>query len=537
MRMHRWFVTAIVLAVLTVFTPATAKRFASVANPSSASLAAGFAHSLALTPDGVLWSWGDNTSGQLGDGTRATRTTPVRVAVFQATPVAVAAGGAHSLALGGDGVVWAWGLNDAGQVGDGGTVPQLRPTRVAGLAQAVSVAAGTRHSLAVRADGVVVAWGANDSGQLGDGTTRHRPTPAVVPGLSSAVAAAAGSGHSLAVTSDGTLWAWGDNTAGQLGDGTRHERRRPIRVAMSERAGAIAAGALHSLVVGASGAVYAFGANLTGQLGDGTRVMRLRPVRVRNVSAAIGVSAGVTHSVAVTTAGGLWTWGGLSTTPRAVASPPGVRAAAAGGAHNLVLTDEGAVWTQGINLSGQLGDGTRGSRADFVPISGPDQAWGVYPPMFSPGAGIYDAHADHQGVDADAWRDDSLHDRRHEPDRDRPTGPIRQHGSDRSHDAAQSARVPKRSRTECGHRSAVCARRVESGGHAGGRSVHHAPARRPRDGHCRRGDHLHPGRQRADAGLNGVRGTCSDCGKRDTARSWVSGRVERQRRHHCRVHV
>ena len=416
-------------------------------------------------------------------------------------------------------------------------MPQLRPTRVAGLAQAVSVAAGTRHSLAVRADGVVVAWGANDSGQLGDGTTRHRLTPVIVPGLSSAVAVAAGSGHSLAVTSDGTLWAWGDNAAGQLGDGTRHERRRPIRVAMSERAGAIAAGALHSLMVGGSGAVYAFGANLTGQLGDGTRVTRLRPVRVRNVSAASGVSAGVTHSVAVTSAGGLWTWGGLSPTPRAVASPAGVCAAAAGGAHNLVLTDEGAVWTQGINLSGQLGDGTRGSRADFVPISGPDQAWGVYPPMFSPGAGIYDAQ---QIIRVSTPTPGAtIH--------TRPTARTRPRPTDRSHPAARwrsIATTPLRAR---GFRNGLAPSAVTEALYA---LVVSSPVATPAGGAFTTPQHVVLGTATAGAaitytldgseptqGSTAVLGTCSDCGKRDAARPCVSGRLERQRRHHCRVHV
>ena len=380
------------LATVLAIAPASARRAGPPADPASASLAAGFAHSLALAADGTLWSWGDNSSGQLGDGTRTTRDDPTRVASFQSTPVAVAAGGAHSLALGSDGRVRAWGLNEDGQLGDGTTTRRLVPTPVAGLTGAVAIAAGTRHSLALKSDGTLVAWGANDSGQLGDGTRNRRTTPVAVSTLTGVVAVAAGLGHTLAVRSDGTLWAWGDNTSGQLGDGTHEQRKRPVRVTTAEPIGAaIAAGAMHSLASGVSGAVYAFGSNVAGQLGDGTFKTRLRPVRVRDLTGVASLSAGLFHSLGATHAGGLRVWGALITVPRAVAPPTGVVSVAAGSAHNLALATDGAIWTQGINLTGALGDGTHTSRAEFMPISGPNQTWGVYPPVFSPGAGTYSA--------------------------------------------------------------------------------------------------------------------------------------------------
>ena len=171
-------------------------------------------------------AWGSNAEGQVGVGS----TTPVFVSPISVDGVAlgfrhVSAGESHSLAVAADGTVYAWGLNDRGQVGvEASAVPHLPhrrvPVRVAGLSGFTKVAAGFAHSLALRSDGTVWAWGENLDGQLGDGGRSDRHMPAQVPGLSGVVAIAAGEAHSLALRSDGTVWAWGSNTSGQLGDGT-----------------------------------------------------------------------------------------------------------------------------------------------------------------------------------------------------------------------------------------------------------------------------------------------------------------------------
>mgnify|MGYP001571837648 CR=1 FL=1 len=167
---------------------------------------------------GTAWSWGGNGGGNA-------TTVPGLQNV-----VAVAAGGAHSLAVTADGAVWAWGANGSGQLGDASTADSAVPVQVRGLSGIIAVAAGDRHSLALTADGVMWAWGENSNSQLGDGTTINRDTPVRVALLGKVKAIAAGKLHSMALAEDGTVWSWGDNNRGQLGDGTVAGAATPVRV-------------------------------------------------------------------------------------------------------------------------------------------------------------------------------------------------------------------------------------------------------------------------------------------------------------------
>ena len=190
------------------------------------SIAAGASHSLALLHDGTVMAWGQNSSGQLGDGTNSSRPTPTPIPGLTNVH-AIAAGGSHSLALLHDGTVMAWGANYAGQMGDGTTTPQQSPTPVHGVTNVRVVSAGGLHSLALLHDGTVMAWGSNTSGQLGDGTATRRgaPVPTLCPCDTNAIAA--GDRHSLALLQDGTIMSWGTNSEGQLGDGTTESRPTP----------------------------------------------------------------------------------------------------------------------------------------------------------------------------------------------------------------------------------------------------------------------------------------------------------------------
>ena len=245
-------------------------------------IATGDGHTVALKQDGTVWTWGLNASGQLGDGTQFNhRTTPAPVPGLSGVAVIVA-GYDHTLALKQDGTVWAWGNNSYGQVGDGTTVDRTTPVQVPGLSGVVALAAGYRHSLARRPDGTVWAWGGNFSGQLGDGTTIDRGTPAPVPGLTGLVAVVARARHSLALKQDGTIWAWGRNHLGQLGDGTSTNRSTPVQVAGLTGVASIAAGELHTVALKPDGTVWAWGGNVLGQLGDGTAAHQFTPVLVVN---------------------------------------------------------------------------------------------------------------------------------------------------------------------------------------------------------------------------------------------------------------
>jgi alpha-tubulin suppressor-like RCC1 family protein len=374
-------------------------------------VAAGESYYVAMKSDGSVWAWGQNDSGQLGDGTTMNRSTPVEVPGLTGV-VAVAAGWHHSLAVKSDGSVWAWGANDAGQLGDRSTMIHLRPVQVSGLTGVAAAAAESIKSYAVKSDGSVWSWGANESnspvqiaglagvaavapasdhvlvrmsngsvwawgnnqyGQLGDGTTTTRSSPMPVPGLAGVVAVAAGLNYSIAVTIDGSIWAWGYNISGQLGDGTTTNRSTPVRVTGLTDMEAAVAGRIHALALKADGSVWAWGTNQNGQLGDismdGRHSSVVVPEQVPGLSGAVELATGSITSLAVKADGSVWTWGsnaygllgdGRSTyrfSPVPVPGLTGAVAVAAGGYHGMALKSDGTVWTWGYNFRGQLGYG------------------------------------------------------------------------------------------------------------------------------------------------------------------------------------
>ena len=130
-------------------------------------LAAGSNHTVALRNDGTVWTWGDNSFGQLGNGDTSSSSTPVQVTALSGmTFTAVAAGSHHTVALRNDGTVWAWGNNDCGQLGNSDTSSSSTPIQVAALSgmTITTVAAGSRHTVALRKDGTVWSWGYNGTG-------------------------------------------------------------------------------------------------------------------------------------------------------------------------------------------------------------------------------------------------------------------------------------------------------------------------------------------------------------------------------------
>ena len=135
-------------------------------------VAAGWSHSLALTADGAVWSWGCGYQGRLGHGDQQSQLLPKKVETLAGQRVvAVSAGSSHSLALTADGAVWSWGEGIFGQLGHGDQQAQLLPKQVEALAgqRVIAVSAGYRHSLAITADGAVFTWGKGEDGCLGHG--------------------------------------------------------------------------------------------------------------------------------------------------------------------------------------------------------------------------------------------------------------------------------------------------------------------------------------------------------------------------------
>ncbi len=252
---------------------------AQLALPPMATVAAGGRHSLAVARDGVLYAWGDNKKGQLGLGDRFDRYLPARLP--QALPgiTQLAAGYDHSLALDGNGTLYAWGANDSGQLGDGMQNQRSIPGMVLGLPPIAAMTAGAGFTLAVDHAGQLWAWGANNAGQLGDGTTMAQLQPMAIPGAVGAMAVAAGRAHALGLRRDGTVWAWGANDSGQLGLGDTQRRLVPEQVKGLPAITAIACGDGFSLAQGGDGVLYAWGNNAFMQLGpiQATGSVWLRP--------------------------------------------------------------------------------------------------------------------------------------------------------------------------------------------------------------------------------------------------------------------
>ncbi|MCX7927480.1 MAG: autotransporter-associated beta strand repeat-containing protein [Candidatus Omnitrophica bacterium] len=212
-----------------------------------ATVAVGGAHMLALTTDGYVYAWGFNEDGQLGNGSTINSATAVRVlsgeqgaGTYLHNITRISAGDSHSLALSSDGYVFSWGYNNYGQLGDGTTFTRLTAVRVlAGvqggtyLRNVTDIAAGGAHSLAIADGGYVYSWGQNQGpnnepwGQLGDGTTINRYTPVkVLAGeqgsetyLHDIVAIAAGGAQTVALSQARPVFNCGNNANGQLGKG------------------------------------------------------------------------------------------------------------------------------------------------------------------------------------------------------------------------------------------------------------------------------------------------------------------------------
>lgn len=214
-------------------------------------IAAGGSHSLALKSDGTVLAWGGNNSGQLGDGTLTGKVIPQPVPFLGAGSgvVAIAAGAAFSMALKSDGTVLTWGNNASGQLGNGTFTDRSVIGFVTNLVGVKQIAAGGSFALALLTTGAVKSWGNNASGQLGDGSApTDQPSPVSVYGLSGFAQISAGFSHGMARKATGSLKAWGRNASGELGVGTTLQHNTPVTVPLSG-VQMVSAGGAHTVVL------------------------------------------------------------------------------------------------------------------------------------------------------------------------------------------------------------------------------------------------------------------------------------------------
>jgi alpha-tubulin suppressor-like RCC1 family protein len=229
-------------------------------------------HSVVVKTDGTIWSWGNNWYGQLGNGTTNLLGTNTPVQVKNLTnPAAISGGGFFSLALMPDGSIWSWGNNTYGQLGDGTFINRSNPVRVVGLSNMIGISCGFLHALALKSDGTAWAWGQNGNGCLGNGTSGGSSNlPVQVLNLSNVVAVSGGDAHSMARCADGTIWKWGANNMGDMGVGTSDTNAHPYAVQVPGLSNVLISTArdLHNLVVKTDGSVWTWGDDRFGCGGD-----------------------------------------------------------------------------------------------------------------------------------------------------------------------------------------------------------------------------------------------------------------------------
>lgn len=334
---------------------------------SSDMLALGRDHTCAITETGGIKCWGGNSFGQLGDDTTDDRLRPVDVADLAEPVVQVTAGADFTCARTASGVAKCWGQNFSGQLGNGAIPSRQKPVNVRGLpGPATMLSAGRDHACAIVAGGKMYCWGNNTEGQLGNGSLYATMEPVRVEGLTSKVISIAAAGeHTCALVEDGTVLCWGDNLLLQLGiTGSDGVETPTLGPKFPKKPVALTAGFQHTCALLEDRSVECWGRGTDGQLGGELPDNSAVPMGAIGLMSAVVVRAGENHSCALLADGAIKCWGkndrgqlGAGDSVFDVRDP--AVAVGAGGSHACGWLAEGALKCWGNNASGQLGIGTR----------------------------------------------------------------------------------------------------------------------------------------------------------------------------------
>lgn len=258
-------------------------------------VSSGYAFTLSVKTNGTLWSWGQNdNAGPLGLGDTTSRSSPVQVGALTTwAEVAAAPGNNHSMGLTTGGTLFAWGRNNYGQSGLGNTTDYSSPKQVGALTAWSKISKGTTFSAAIKTDGTLWSWGYNRGGQLGLGNTTDYSSPKQVGGLTNWSAISGnGQSHFLAVKTDGTLWSWGNNYFGALGLGNTTAYSSPKQIGALTAWSRVAGNNHFSVALKTDGTLWTWGRNNVGQLGQNNTTGLSSPVQVGALTTWLTVSAG-----------------------------------------------------------------------------------------------------------------------------------------------------------------------------------------------------------------------------------------------------
>ncbi|KAJ3434582.1 regulator of chromosome condensation [Anaeramoeba flamelloides] len=266
----------------------------------------------------AVYTCGNGYSGQLGHGFLDSFSTPKRVDALMNKKIRkVACGSNHTLALTYDGEVYSWGRGQDGQLGHGNLSQSLTPRKIEAISKAgiIDIAAGDTHSAAISSTGEVYTWGGGLSNFLGHKQNNKRPIPHIIPNFENidAVKIACGAQHTVLLTSKGVVYSWGRGSDGQLGHGDFKFQPSPQKIELLDKkpVSDISCGRQYTTIVTMDGKLYTFGSNDCGQLGHSELGTMNKPKLVKDFSAfhIVSVSCGNSHTLALTIEGYVFGFG------------------------------------------------------------------------------------------------------------------------------------------------------------------------------------------------------------------------------------
>ncbi len=383
--------TRLILPALTALLMLLAAQSAVAATPM---VSAGGSHSCAVGDSGQAWCWGDNTLGQLGDGSTQSSPTPVAVVGLPDSVSIIIAARDSTCALLDNRSVWCWGGNTYGQLANGAvdfplTVAHPVPAQASGLTNVARISGAERTYCVLLYDQTANCWGDNTNDEVGNPmASMWQPTPIGVSGLTNVRSVSAGFHHSCALINDGTARCWGKNDNGELGDGSTNPSDVPVTVAGLAVGATIFAGGASSCATVGVGSGKCWGA--AGLIGDGGGAASLIPKDVASIAGAASLGGSAQTNCAVNGGQTVACWGtrpgngsaGAVAAPITVPSSLGALSVSANGyaGHICFAVRGGAVNCWGENAAGQIGSGQTSGSPTLSPstVVGLDLVTGVY---------------------------------------------------------------------------------------------------------------------------------------------------------------